>query len=259
MSAADQGPADSPLTREQVLDELEFLAKVEHALIVECLSVCYALGYDLGPDEGGPATGQGGGEAAGAAMSLARNTEMFHLDDLNVALIHAGRLPQMNWAASISGASGSDIPLGPPDLAQLQQLVVREQAIAAAVDARYARLAPAVTSDPVFDGDLLNELQPIIVDRGTGHATAFAAITDPLVGLAPADYLRATRRQAADSFEQRLLDASDRAYRLIIDALTDQFATASTFSTFAISAMRVMDDTNRLLAQRGLLPPFTSP
>lgn len=49
MSATDHGPADSPLTREQVLDELEFLAKVEHALIVECLSVCYALGYSDEP------------------------------------------------------------------------------------------------------------------------------------------------------------------------------------------------------------------
>jgi hypothetical protein len=44
MSATDHGPAGSPLTREQVLDELDFLAKVEHALVVECLSVCYALG-----------------------------------------------------------------------------------------------------------------------------------------------------------------------------------------------------------------------
>src|SRR5262249_15175264 len=190
MSAADQGPADSPLNREQVLDELEFLAKVEHALIVECLSVCYALGYDLGPDEGG-ATTRAGGEVAGAAMSLAQQTEMFHLDDLNTALVHANRLAQLDRAVSIPGGPGSDSPLAPPDLAQLQQLVVREQAIATAVDARYARLAPAVTSDPVFDGDLLNELQPIIVDRGTGHATAFAAITDPLAGLAPGDYLRA--------------------------------------------------------------------
>lgn len=48
MSAADHGPAGHPLTREQVLDEVDFLAKAEHALVVECLSVCYALGYDLG-------------------------------------------------------------------------------------------------------------------------------------------------------------------------------------------------------------------
>ena len=145
MSAGEQSTATSPLTREQVLDELEYLAKVEHALVIECLSVCYALGYDLGPDEGGPTTGPGS-EAAGAAMSLARNTEMFHLEDLNLALIHASRPTQMDWAASISGAPGSDIPLGPPDLTQLQQLVAREQTIATAVDARYARLVPAVTS-----------------------------------------------------------------------------------------------------------------
>jgi hypothetical protein len=71
----------------------------------------------------------------------------------------------------------------------------------------------------VFDGDLITELQPIIADHGTGHAAAFAAITDPLAGLAPGGYLRATRRDAANGFEQRLLDASDRAYRLIIDVL----------------------------------------
>ena len=119
MSAADQGPAGSSLTREQVLDELEFLAKVEHALVIECLSVCYALGYDLGPDEGGPTTGQGS-EAAGAASSLAQQREMFHLDDLNTALVHANQHAQLDRAASIPGGPGPDIPLGPPDLAQLQ-------------------------------------------------------------------------------------------------------------------------------------------
>jgi hypothetical protein len=257
MSDADHGPAGSPLTRAQALDELEFLAKVEHALVVECLSVCYALGYDLGADEGGP-TAQGS-EAAGAAMSLAQHTEMFHLDDLNVALVHANRAAQLDWAASIPGGPGPDIPLGPPDLAQLQQLAAREYAIATAVDDRYARLVPAVTSSPVFDGDLLTELQTVIVDHGSGHAAAFAAVTDPLTGLAPADYLRATRRDAADAFEQRLLDASNRAYALVIAALRDQFMAAGGFSSPAVSAMRVLDDINRLLAQRGLLPPFTSP
>jgi hypothetical protein len=47
MSAGDQDVATGPLSHERVLDELEFLAKVEHALVVECLSVCCALGHDL--------------------------------------------------------------------------------------------------------------------------------------------------------------------------------------------------------------------
>jgi hypothetical protein len=52
MSAGDQAGSDGPLSREQVLDELEFLATVEHALIVECLSVHCALGHDLPADQG---------------------------------------------------------------------------------------------------------------------------------------------------------------------------------------------------------------
>jgi len=71
MSAGYQNTANSSLTREQVLKELDLLAKVEHALVVECLSVCYALGHDLGADEGGPTT-KPGGDAARAASVLAQ-------------------------------------------------------------------------------------------------------------------------------------------------------------------------------------------
>ncbi len=39
--------SDAPLNREQVLDKLEQLADVEHALIVEYLTVSCALGHDL--------------------------------------------------------------------------------------------------------------------------------------------------------------------------------------------------------------------
>ena len=42
-----------PLNRDQILDELEYLATVEHALVVEYLSVFCALGHDLAAEEGG--------------------------------------------------------------------------------------------------------------------------------------------------------------------------------------------------------------
>jgi hypothetical protein len=85
--------ANGPLTAEQVLDELEFLATVEHALIVEYLSVCCALGHDLAADEGGATTKQGR-DAAGATSALALG-EMFRLKHICFALIDAGRLPGM--------------------------------------------------------------------------------------------------------------------------------------------------------------------
>jgi hypothetical protein len=251
--------ASGPLSREQVLDELGFLATVEHALVVEYLSVCCALGHDLEPVEGGATTPQGH-EAAGTASALAQG-EMFHLKGVNSGLVDAGGSAQLQRAASISSDSVGEIALGPPSAAQLERLLEREEAIASAVDERYARLRPAVTSSPVFEGDLLDELRTIIVEDGPTHATALAPLRNSLRGLAPADFLRATRREAADAFEQRLLDVSDRSYSLVLTALQEQFAqdpfVGGAFRGLAVSAMEGLDELNRVLVQRGLLPPFT--
>src|SRR5215207_2209120 len=182
MAAGQQGMVGGPLSREQVLDELEFLATVEHALIVEYLSVCCALGHDLAAEEGGATTPQGR-LAAGAASGLAQG-QMFHLKGVNRALVAAGRPAQLGRAALISSDSVAEIALGPPSPAQLEHFLEREEAIAEAVDERYARLRPAVTSDPVFEGDLLAELRPVIVDDGSAHAAAVVTLRDSLGGLA---------------------------------------------------------------------------
>jgi hypothetical protein len=254
--------ASGPLSREQVLDQLEFLATVAHALVVEYLSVGCALGHDLEPEEGGATTTQGR-DAAAAASALAVD-QMFRLRRVNVALVDAGRSAQLERAASISSGSVAEVALGPPSPAQLRGLLDREEAIAKAVDERYARLGPAVTSDPVFEGELLNQLRSVIVEDGSTHAAAVAALRDALGDLAPAHFLRVTRREPTDGFEQRLLDLSDRSYRLVLAALQERFGSqdffiAGTFRGFAVSAMAMLDDGNRVLVQRGLLPPFTLP
>ncbi|MEP7025018.1 MAG: hypothetical protein ABJB47_14735 [Actinomycetota bacterium] len=259
MSAGDLGAGSAPLSKDQVLDELEFLATVEHALIVECLSVHCALGHDLAAGDGGAVT-QPGMDAASVASSLAQG-QMFHLRSVNGALIDAGRQPQLGRATSISSASVAEIALDPPSLAQLQQLLGREEGIGLAVDERYARLAPAVTSAPVFDGTLLDELQSVIVSSGQSHAAAFAGYREALGGAAPASVLRATRRDTADDFEQHLLDASDRAYALTMEILGLQFtadpSSGVPFLQVAVQAMNILDDSTRVLVQRGMLPPFT--
>jgi hypothetical protein len=68
------------LDRESVLDELEVLATIEHALIVEYLSICCALGHDLDAQDGGPTTDRGR-DAAAAAAQLAQ-AEMTHFRDI---------------------------------------------------------------------------------------------------------------------------------------------------------------------------------
>jgi hypothetical protein len=253
-----EDPSSEPLTSEDVLDELELLATVGHALVVEYLSVSCALGHDLEPQDGG-ATSSQGRDAAATASRLAQG-EMFHLAEINQALVVAGRPAQMGRASSISTAAGAEVSLDPPTADQLQQLVQREKAIGIAVDERYARLIPAVTTAHFAD-ELLAELRPVI-EAGTTHATGVGSLRDALGDPAPADALRATRRDTTDAFEQRLLDVSDRVYRLVTSALNEQFGqadlfTAGGFRSLAVSAMTALDDSHRLLVQRGLLPPFT--
>jgi hypothetical protein len=72
-------------------------------------------------------------------------------------------------------------------------------------------------------------------------------------GELPAALLRATRREAADSFEQRLFDASNRSYVLVV-ALRERFTSESVSSGMSVPAMESLDQIKRLLVQRGLLP-----
>jgi hypothetical protein len=246
--------ASERLSGGEVLVELGRLASVEHALVVEYLSVRCALGHDLDADEGGAATAPGR-DAADTASSLAIG-DMFRLRRINDALVSAGQLAELGRAASIPGEAG-DISLAPPTASELERLLDREDQIARAADALARRLSQRLDTVTDLDGKVLDEIRAAVDDAAL-HAPAVAALLDLLRDLPSHDYLRATRREAHDSFEQRLLDLSDRIYGLTLTALRDQFSPRSaTGQGPAVAAMMTLDDTNRLLVQRGLLPPFT--
>jgi hypothetical protein len=247
--------SDAPLNREQVLDKLEQLADVEHALIVENLTVSCALGYDLSPAEGG-ATSEEGHEAAATAASLAQ-AEMFHLKDICSALVDAGRTPQLGRASSVAGAAGAAVSLDPPSAAQLRDLVERERTIARAVDAAYSGVAAALTPD-LFEEPLLSRLRGV-VESGSAHGDGPTRLHEALGTPPPPDFLRVPRRETTDAFELRLLRTSDLAYQLVTSALREQFAQPEVFGfrNLATTAMDALDASNRALAQRGLLPAFT--
>jgi hypothetical protein len=258
--------SSAPMTADQVLDEVAFLATVEHALIVEYLTVSCALGHDLDPADGGATTPQGQAGAS-AATSLAQS-QMFRLKNVNRALVTAGREAQMGRATAISepapgGGSpggGPEIALSPTDPAVFGHLADRELAIATAVDQRYRRLAPDLPS--LFAGDVLDALTSAIVDDGPTHADAVADLNDAVSGAAPADLLRATRREPAGTLDQHLLNIGDQTYAQVVAALTQQFTqtddfVAGTFRSFAVAAMTTLDEIDRALVQRGLLPAFT--
>jgi hypothetical protein len=246
---------------DQVLDELDHLASVEHALLVDYLSVFCALGHDL-PPAGGGASAQRVRDAASAAFSLALG-EMAHLRRVNGGLTLAGRQPQVGRAVGISSDGVGEVALGPPSLAQLERLLEREHEIASAVDERYARLQSAVTpADPVLSGKLLEQVT-FILETCSHHVSDLATLREPLEGLAPSDFLRATRREATDALERSLLELSDQYYGVIV-------ATVQTWSahdeqlggqlrSLAVATMDRLNEIHFLLVERGLLPPFTLP
>jgi hypothetical protein len=249
--------SSEPLTRKQVLHELDFLATVEHALIVEYLSVQCALGHDLPADQGGPTT-QVLRDLAAHFGNLAED-QMRHFKSVNGTLVRGGQSLRVERADSIAG-----IALGPPSATQLEHLVEREEHIATAVDQRYERLRPAVESaTPVLEGELLDDVQ-FILDTCTTHADGVASMRTALDGLAPADFLRATRRETTDPFEQRLLAVGDQTYAQLVNIVREWLGPVD-FSSVSIppsqlwarDAMSTLDEIHRLLVQRGLLPQFT--
>ena len=259
MSAAETGGASAPLTSDQVLDELDFLTTVCHAVIVEALTIQGAAGRSRPDDQFGPINDQAAGLAQ-VGSSIAQS-EMFRLRRLNDALLAAGRPGETGRATSISSDSVPEISLAPLTPEQFIDIVPREVAIGRALGERYARLMPAVTTAPVFSGDLLTQIKAVIED-GQGYPAELAGYRDPLGGVPSGKVVRATRREAADDSERNLLDTSDRAYRLLVELLSFAFTQPPDgqlgFSLQpAVEAMNITDGINAELTRRGLLPPFT--
>jgi hypothetical protein len=243
------------VTQDEAFNEIATLASLEHAFLVECLSVQCALGHDLEAADGG-ATDPRGREAADLVAMFAVNTLMSRFRRLNFTLVDADLPAQLDRAVSVASDSGS-IPLDPPSAADLDRLVGREHAIASAIDARYSNFHAALASATGIEPDVLDGLKALAED-GADHVALADRLGDKLTDPVPPEILRATRRQADGSFEQRLLDLSDRGYALVIAQLREQFVKDSFVGQDrAVDAMFILDDTNRVLVQRGLLPPFS--
>lgn len=253
-----QRPQNLPLSRDQVLDEVEFLLTVEHALIVEYLSVRCALGYDLDTAHGGPVT-QASREAAAEADTQA-DLLMLKVGRVVRALRGVRTVTALGRAGEIADAAGTEISLEPPTREQLEHLLDREEAIAAAVD---ARLVPAMHADGP-DGEAFPAQLRAEVEGGTHHVDGLSGLRDLLAGQPIADLLRATRRDGGTDAERVLLQSSDLTYAQLLDALggffRDPFGDSSGDSRLvALAAMHSFDDINRSLVRAGLLPPFQMP
>ncbi len=250
--------ASPPITRADVLATLNELATVEHAVMAEYLQLAYVLGHGLGEDVPGP-SGDAITVLAEDVMSQAR-VEMSHLLRVNRVLVLAGEPPQVDRAVSLDHSLGSAAAtiFGPLGDRELLQLVERETALAAAVDARYAGLGPAV--DPgtgLFEGDVLEALDFALASC-SHHAEAALDLTTRLSELNAAEYLRVTRHEPADAEERSLLELSSDHYELVLAIVSALFRhddeIFGQLRAQAVAAMENMDAFHALLVQRGLLP-----
>ncbi len=243
-------------TREQALAELDFLATVEHALLVEYQWIFCALGHDI--DGVDPRVHDAAQVVSGMSVDAMRQ-----LRRINNALASAEQSAQTDRASALP-AEGGPVTFGPLSRDQLDQLVARASTVAYAVDARYERLRPTVEPPTAVLEDGLREQVASIVEFGTAHKSSLDSFVSGLRDVPASVYLLASRYEPADDLERFLLDLSDRYYQLIMNAVRMSFAVPGDFGfgggellQRAVSAMLSLNDVNRLLVQRGLLPAFT--
>jgi hypothetical protein len=149
----------------------------------------------------------------------------------------------------------------PPRLAEAEHFLERLRAVAEAVDERYARLRPAI--DPqhvVLNGSALEQLR-FLLDPAPDHRAPVEALAAKLEGLAPQQYLRATRHEPDGELERRLLSLSDLHYGLIVATVEAWFADEDRLGGVlrgrSMSLMDGVNEINGVLVERGLMPPFT--
>lgn len=246
-------------SREEILDELDHLSTVEHALCAEYLFLHCALGDDLPLPENATEVERRVGMAAVTAFSLAEDA-MRLLRRVCSALTAGGRRPNIRRAGHVRREAQPPLALAPLTAAQLTGFLERERAVALAVDARYARLP--TPADPPAAGEtdevLLGEIASLAVD-GVQHAASFDELRATLDGLSPEQYLRATRDAPADDFERGLRQIADDHYRLVLSTLDTGLAHEGFGLSPAVSAMMRMGESHTPLVARGLLPALTLP
>ena len=259
-------PDVEELTREQVLDELDYLATVEHALCVEYLFAHYSVAAPMQLPADADAATRRVHAAAFEVFSVAVD-EMRHLRWVNEALTLLGRPPNVGRAARIHRQLDRPFALERLTPEQLDWFIEVErpsQSVAAGIDGMYVRLLTTIDRRPDLFGerDRLVHLIKLIINEGVDHFERFGAVKEQLAGLAPEQYLRPLDRPA-DQLTTALLELSDQNYAVLLDALAASFALGDRAGGALLEqsrrAMFSLHETNHVLAARGVAPPFTLP
>lgn len=260
---------NTPMTKAAVIDELEYLATVEHALSIEYLYAHYSLDAPLelpdGPDGGDVPERTRKIFAAARQIFLIAVDEMRHMRWVNEALTLLRRPPSVGRADIIGRWTfNRDFKLERLTRDQLNWFIDVEkpsQAIGQGIDGMYVHVLRSIEDqrDQFEDPDSLIALIKLIIDEGVDHYRRFQAVQDHLKGLEEEDYLRKLTR-VPDQEDARLLDMADEMYHTLLNALAASFRAGDKGGgLFFDQARRTMESLHELhhrLAGNDLAPRF---
>ena len=281
---------DAPqlMTLQQVVNELHYLATVEHALCVEYLYAHYSLNAPIQlPDTFSPIGKQARSlsdsfsapntvvddqtrrifAAANEILMIAID-EMRHFHWVNEALGLLGQSLSIGRAKSISRSFNRPFALKPLTPDQLQWFIDVEQpsqAINEGVDGMYVYLHTSIDRQPTIfpRHDRLVQLMKLIIDEGGDHYARFMSIQKHLANLSPAQYLRSLDNAPSGSALANLQDLSDENYKVLLGALQVTFSlgekAGGTMLEESRRAMFNLHETNHILASKGVRARFRLP
>jgi hypothetical protein len=256
------------MTRQEVIDELRYLATVEHALCVEYLYAHYSLNAPPGlPQTGLEDPTRRIFSAAQGIFTIAVD-EMRHLRWVNEALDLLGQTPSLGRADRIGRALDRPFELKPLTPEQLQWFIDVEkpsQAIDEGVDGMYVRLHTSIDRQPdVFpERDRMVHLIKLIIDEGGDHYERFLSIQKHLAGLDPNEYLRSIQDPPPASELVGLQDLADQNYAVLLGSLRVTFSLGDRAGGILLEqsrrAMFNLHETNHYIAAKGVRSRFTLP
>jgi hypothetical protein len=258
--------ADVPLlSREVVIEELRYLAEVEHALCVEYLYAHYSLNAPFNSSGSDPVTTRIS-EAAQEVFQIAVD-EMRHLRWVNECLAMLRGRVALGRASRIGRQLERVFALRPLGAEQLQWFIDVEapsQQMGEQIDGMYVRLLTSIVRQPEQfpERDRLLPMIKTIIDEGQEHWARFVAVRTHLQGIDEARFLRSLG-PSRDEIQSRLLRLSDENYRVLLASLSVTLEFGDRAGGLLLEqsrrAMFNLHEINHLLASQGVAPQFALP
>lgn len=257
------------LDRESVINELHYLATVEHALCVEYLYAHYSLNTPEKLSENHSELENRVFAAAQEVFQIAVD-EMRHLRWVNEALHVFGEMPVLERATEIGRQLQKPFELSPLNALQLQWFIDVEEPSqqlgqGSSIDGMYTRLLTSIVQQPELfpEQQRLVHLFKLIIDEGDDHFSRFGSIKRHLEGLNEVDYLRELGDATTGSRFGELQQLNDTNYEILIGSLSIAFSfgdqTDGTLLKQAHRAMVNMHETAHYLASNNIQTRFLLP